>query len=354
MLDDLRRTHVFRSRAVAKGVSVPAVVSRLRSDASRPRRWLAGGLLAAIATIAPAAVPATARFDLAAAPKPLVLEKALHDRRHVMQSFAFDPRQGEIYAVQVEGADAAGSWEEHTRRGDLTLTRLSADGKTELGHMFLRGFGHGVAMGLEVSEAAVFLWTEVDSQPNAANSGRGRRIGRFAFANGATLEASSSAITRYSLVDGAADTTPSVDATHGYLAVRYSRGGQFRVALFALAGVKSGERTPLADWACPKDLGTFQGWATWGSHVYFYAGNNYSDRNPPPGNTRLVSYDWNTGREVQRVQIDTFPHQRWREPEGLAVRTFGARPQLVFGFSSQGVGADRRMMSLAGIDRTEP
>jgi len=271
-----------------------------------------------------------------------------------MQSFAFDPRNGEIYAVQVEGADGAGSWAEHARHGDLTLTRLSAEGNQVLGHMFLRGFGHGVAIGVEPSDSAVLLWTEVDSQPNAGGSGRGCQVGRFAFADGATLLSDSPALTKYALIDGAADVTPSLDLTHGNLAVRYMRDAGFHVALFDLAQVKSGGRTPLADVVCPRDLGTFQGWATWGSYVYFYAGNNYSEKNPPPGNAWLFCYDWNTGREVQRMRIDEFSDQRWREPEGLAVRMTDGRAQLVFGFSSQESGANRRVISLAGIERTEP
>jgi hypothetical protein len=314
--------------------------------------WLAGSFLLYGRLLA--GVPATSRFDLAAAPRSLVVEKFLHDRHHVLQSFAFDPRNGEIYAVQVEGTDAAGTWAEHGKRGDLMLSRLSADGDSVLGHMYLRGFGHGVAIGVEVSTAGVFLWTEVDSHPNTGNSGRGLRLGRFAFVDGTTLDARSPAITKYSLIDGAVSATPGLDALHGYLAVRYVIGGRFHVALFQLAAVKAGDRTPLADFICPPDIGTFQGWATWGSQVYFYAGNNYSDTNPPPGNAMLYCYDWNTGRELQRVRTEVFRNQLWREPEGIAVRTNGVRPQLVFGVSSHLPGKNDRTISLAAIDRLVP
>jgi hypothetical protein len=306
------------------------------------------------ATTALAAVPVTPRFDLAAAPQPLVVEKSLYDRYHVMQSFAFDSRNGEIYAVQVEGADAAGTWPEHDKRGDLTLSRLGADGGSVLGHMYLRGFGHGVAMAVEPFESGVFLWTEVDSRPNGGDSGRGLRLGRFAFVDGTTLEAQSSAITKYSLVDGAVSATPGIDTLHGRLAVRYAAGGGFHVALFSLAAVKAGNRTPLAKLVCPSDVGTFQGWATWGSYVYFYAGNNYSATNPPPGNAMLHCYDWNTGREVQRFLTRAFPSQLWREPEGIAVRTNGAHPQLVFGVSSHSPASNGRTISLAAIERFVP
>ena len=149
-------------------------------------------------------------------------------------------------------------------------------------------------------------------------------------------------------------TTPSIDLGHGRLALRYLSNGRFHLALYDLADVRSGGRTPLADFVCPPDLGTFQGWATWGSYVYFYTGNNYSDKNPPPGNAWLFCYDWNTGREVQRIRTEVFARQHWREPEGMAVRAVDGSAQLVFGFSSQGNGVNRRVISLAEIGRTVP
>lgn len=272
-----------------------------------------------------------------------------------MQSFAFDPRHGEIYAVQVEAAHGSAVSGERDRRGDLTLSRLSADGKTVLGHMILRGFGHGVAIGVQPAESGVLIWSEVDSRLTADGaSARGARLGRFAFVDGATLEANSSAITKYSVAEGASNVTPSIDVAHGYFAARFVSKNQFHVALFKLADVELGRFSPIAEFLCPDDLGTFQGWATWGSYVYFYAGNNYSETNPPPGNAVLACYDWNTGREAQRAPTEMFRDQLWREPEGMAVRDVGSHPQLVFGFASHAPRTNRRVISLAAIEQMVP
>ncbi len=291
--------------------------------------------------------------DLAGGAQALITKRFLANRHHVMQSFAFNNTNGEIYAVQVEGADALGSWEQHSAHGDLELTRLSADGKTVLGHMGLEGFGHGVSIGVEPAGADVYLWTEADSRPNAEGAGRGSRLGRFRFADGQTLRSADPSVAKYAPIPDAEQVTPSVNLADGVLMERYlSAAQQFRLALFRLTDVKAGGHpVPRHDVAMPTGLGTFQGYCTQGDRVYLFTGEAYGAGNPPPGNAELSCVDWSTGRIVARTRTDIFGEQIHREPEGMAIRLDATRgPLLCFGFASSLSPQDgRRVISIAGV-----
>lgn len=269
-----------------------------------------------------------------------------------MQSFAFNTVNGEIYAVQVEGADELGTREQHSAGGDLELSRLSADGHAVLGHMRLEGFGHGVSIGVEPAESSVYLWTEVDSQPNSEGVGRGSRLGRFLFVDGKTLLHTDAPITKYAPVSGT-QMTPSVSASEGLLTVRYlSPGGKFRLAQFRLADIERSERPqPLRETPMPNGLGTFQGYCAYGDRVYLLTGEAYTPSNQPPGNTELYCLDWSTGRTLAHVHSNMFADQVHREPEGMAIRIApSGRPELCFGFASSMSRTDaRRVISLAYI-----
>jgi hypothetical protein len=318
-----------------------------------PRRvaaLAAFALCLAVGSVASAAVPFY-RTDLTDSAVALLTNKFLFNQYHVMQSFAFNNGNGELYVVQVEGTDALGSWSQHWANGDLDLTRLSADGNTVLGHMYLEGFGHGVSIGVEPVGSSVYMWTEVDSQPNSEGSGRGTKLGRFLFTNGQTLYNTDGSIVKYSPIAGVTQVTPSVNMAEGLLVERYlTASNQFRLALFRLADVKAGGTpTPLRDIAIPSGLGTFEGDCSYGNHVYVYTGTAYSDTNPPPGNAELYCLDWDTGNVVQQAHTDAFGSQIYREPEGMAVRVDSTgQPKLCFGFSSSVSSTDgRRVISIA-------
>jgi hypothetical protein len=292
-------------------------------------------------------LPATGRFDLRAEPRTVFRGQWLHDQRHVPQSFAFDDVNGFLYALQVEGTNAAGSFAEHSRRGDLTLTKLTPDGRTIAGHMTLRGFGHGVALGVEPDGREVFLWTEVDSQPNDAGVGRGTRLGRFRFESGTTLETASPRLEKFDLVPGARTCTPSIDFAHGRLALRHVRDGEMRVTLYELSAVKAGRGQPLRDISLEFPFGTAQGWCTYGSFVYVLAGLAYGPANPPPGNATVWCLDWNTGAIVDRQPVRALADLVYREPEGLAVQARDGAPRLCVGFGASVSAQDsRRHLSL--------
>ncbi|HEU5079469.1 MAG TPA: hypothetical protein VFT72_09655 [Opitutaceae bacterium] len=285
--------------------------------------------------------------------RPLLTKKRLHGVHHVMQSFAFNPLNGEIYAVQVEGTNERGTSRQHWENGDLELTRLSADGDEVLGYMFLEGFGHGVSMGVEPEGDTVYLWTEVDSRPIDDGSGRGTKIGRFRFVNGKTLKHDDVDIAKFVVAEDAIYITPSLNMAGGLFMARYAsakRGG--RMALFRLADVKAGGTPkPIYDVPMPKRLGTFQGYCMDGERVYLLTGQAYTAANPPPGNAEIFCVDWKTGRVIERGRTDIFGEQVHREPEGMAIRVRedGAR-ELCVGFASSISRSDsRRVISIASV-----
>jgi hypothetical protein len=303
-----------------------------------------------------AAIPASGRFALDAVPATLLSGARLRDERSVLQSFAFEEGDGQVYLMQVEGANDAGTHAEHDARGDLVLTRLTLPGGTVTGHMVLRGFGHGVAMGVEREGEAVYLWTEVDAEPASRNSSRGARLGRFRFADGVTLEATSAVIEKFAPLEGQRVCTPSLDLWTGRIAMRYvSITGAWRAALFDLAALKAGPAKPLADIALPVAFGTVQGWCTFGSYLYVYSGEAYGPTNPPPGNATLWCIDWNTGAVVESRHTTALSDLPFREPEGLAVQTGRHGPRLCFGFGAAVSARDaRRRASIAYLDDWRP
>ncbi|WP_127356167.1 phage baseplate protein [Actinacidiphila soli] len=109
--------------------------------------------------------------DLRAQGRPWI-RRGLLNHSTVLQSFSFDERHGRMYALQVmedgirlPGEKRAYSHAERAMRGDLCLDQLSMSGVL-IGYMYLKGFGHGAAFGVEeTARAAGTVWTEWDSHP---------------------------------------------------------------------------------------------------------------------------------------------------------------------------------------------
>ncbi|WP_116952814.1 phage baseplate protein [Jiangella endophytica] len=295
---------------------------------------------------APARTPS---FGLTEPAEPFFVNVGLHDQRTIMQSFAVDSTGRHVYVVQItQGGtilpgDAPGD-EEYARRaarGDLTLSKLDLAGNL-LGHMYLKRFGHGVAIGVERTGRDVHLWTEVDAVTEGA-SGWGTRLLRFPFADGAVIDADATpGLQRRELLPGVDRTTCNVDPVHRTLVMRYRRDGAFRFALFDLDDVRR-ERPayePIADVAQPDVLSggpVFQGYATYGRDLYLFDGQIYSATNPPEGkgNAHLTRVDWRTGGVEERVRTIDGHELHRREPEGLGVwlETPGRRPTARLGFA---------------------
>ncbi|WP_129667295.1 hypothetical protein [Phytoactinopolyspora endophytica] len=340
--------------------------------------WLGGAVTGAVAsgvglgaaagtaaTTSGRRLPPSDPFDLDAPTDALFVNRELHDQRTIMQSFAVDSVGGDVYVVQITQAgtplpgDEPGD-EEYARRaarGDLTMTRLDLDGN-RLGHMYLKRFGHGVAIGVERVGSSVHLWTEVDAVTEGS-SGWGTRLLRFPFSDGAVIDADRTPdLQRRELLPGVDRTTCNVDSAHNTLVMRYRRDGGFRYGLFDLNHVRQQRPsyTPIADVAQPDVLvgTTFQGYASFGRYLYLLDGQIYSDSNPPEGkgNTHLTRVDWQTGEVEQRIHVTDYHELHRREPEGMGVwlaqpgRPDSARLGFAFGTSVSADPADDRLCSI--------
>ncbi|MFD7500561.1 teichoic acid biosynthesis protein C [Streptomyces sp. NPDC059850] len=288
------------------------------------------------------------RFDLSVPSTQLIREKAPHNNT-VLQSFAFDDANGHLYTIQMmqgglrlSGESAPVSGADRAKRGDMCVTKLSLTG-TKLGHMYVRGFGHGVSIGCEPVGATAYLWAESDANPD---SGYGRAISRFAFKDGAVLDSGSSGLATHRPVPGSTSNQPAVDMLNKRLLLRYRQGDQVRYRLMSLAAVTAGDYTAVYDdiaQAGIEEGEVFQGFTLLGDYVYQLTGTNYTDEdgsNPPSGhgNAHVSCVDLRTGQLVQRSRTEAGYSLGYREPEGMAVQLTSPR-RLCMGFASGASGA---------------
>ncbi|MFI6348188.1 teichoic acid biosynthesis protein C [Streptomyces sp. NPDC050560] len=310
---------------------------------------------AAAATVgagAPAAVAASRaddRFDLSVPAVSYLREKPLHNET-IMQSFAFDDANGRLFAIQLmEGGiqlpdeQAPVSGADRSARGDLCLTRLSRTG-SRLGHMYLRGFGHGASMGVEPRGRTSYIWTEADANPE---TGYGTAVARFRYADGRVLDSHGPGVHKLYVVGGSTSNRPAVDMRHRRLLVQYLLGeNDYRYRVLDLDRAKWGDTRGLYD--LPRigmaDTETPQGLALLGDYVYQMTGTHYTDEsgtNPPSkrGDTYLSAIHLPTTRVVQRNRTEAAATLDYREPEGLAIQLGASPPRLHIGFASGVAGA---------------
>lgn len=310
----------------------------------------AGALGAFAAGAAAATTVAGGRFDLSVPSTQLIREKTPHNST-VLQSFAFDDVNGHLYTIQLmeggiqlSGESAPVSGADRAAHGDMCITKLSLAG-AELGSMYVKGFGHGVAIGCEPVGTTAYLWTESDANPD---SGYGRAISRFTFANGTVLTNGSSALATHRPVPGSTSNQPAVDMLNKRLLLRYRLDGTVRYRLMNLSDVTAGTYTAVYDipQAGISADEVFQGFTVLGDYAYQMTGTAYTAENgtnPPSGhgNTYVSCLDLRTGQLVQRSRTEAAYSLDYREPEGLAVQLTSPR-RLCMGFAS-GVSGDRRL-----------
>ncbi|MFE5734503.1 signaling protein [Streptomyces sp. NPDC056528] len=274
------------------------------------------------------------------------------------QSLAFDDVRQDVYAVQlVQGGltladdeDEPVDADRRKRAGDLCVTRFSRSGE-RLGRMYLRGFGHGLSMGVEPRGDTVRLW--VESRPK---SGYGRAVARVRFADGTVLDGDDPAVRHHPIApEGATRVHPAVDMAGERLLVGYRQGAVRGYTVHRLRDVVADDYAPVHRIARAPYLEdeTFQGCALYGDHVYQLTGNPYSKadgRNPRDsgGNTFVSAVDVRTGAPAGRQRVTVDRELRYREPEGVAVR-LAPDPVLCMGFSVK--TADRRKLALYGFAR---
>ncbi|MGW4896462.1 phage baseplate protein [Kitasatospora sp. NPDC004240] len=310
----------------------------------------------------------SARVDVGADSVRQYLGKELTDAT-VLQCFAYDNVNGHVYLAQVTG----GNWvlegdpgpltaEERARRGDLTVTRWTTAGEAS-GFMHLRGFGHGVALGVEVTGKEVHLWVEAASVANSKGIGFGTRIARVRFVHDSVV--TSSTIPVHDPVPGSLYNAVAVDPVYDRLVHRYQLDGRFRYRVHDLALARLGVWTaPLAEIEEPAVVApvidaaygspSFQGFTAAGRYLYMLHGDPYGTTEPSNGGTLVVSrpgtgntfvsaVDLLTGQLVKTSMSRAAIDLEYREPEGIAIRLPDpANPavfELAFGFASGPAGA---------------
>lgn len=309
------------------------------------------GSAAAQTSAAAAAVASSKRFDLTDSSDEWFREIPLNETR-ILQSFAFDNTNKHLYTAQLvqggrllPGETRAYTAAERSANGDLCITRLDWQGAV-LGRMYLKGFGHGVSIGVEPSGSGAYLWTETDSAPDSLNDGYGTEVARFKFANGTVVQPGSYQVTTFDPVPGSDHNTVAVDPVDNRLVHRYrTNGSTWNFSLYDLASFKAGTFTPLATVAQPSVLTgvTFQGYTSMGQYLYTLDGTAYtydaSGNRTSTSNTYLTSVDWNTGIVYERRLSNAGQSLFYREPEGLAVQipdsTNPAAARLFLGFGSE-------------------
>ena len=318
----------------------------------------AGTLGAFVARPGLADVVTSPRFDLDAASTVLVREKAIQNNT-VVQSLGFDNVNNRIYTVQVvqgglklPGETATVPGATRLTNGDLAVTQLDLAGN-KLGYMFLKGFGHGVAMGVETVGSSAYLWTEVDAVSDGTNSWGGK-LARFKFVNGQLLTNTSTALQKFAPVAGATSTTPAIDPSTNRLIMRYLLNGQRLFSGYDLEKVKAGVYQPLFTVPQPSVVAPanqpFQGYTGFGRYLYLLEGAPYGDPGSvsPTGNTYITVVDANTGAVVQRELTKAGYSLTYREPEGMAIQlpnpSRPATARLAECFASGATGA--RKMSI--------
>jgi hypothetical protein len=300
-------------------------------------------------------------FDLSAPATEYARDARLHNGT-VLQSFAFDNVRQNVYTVQLmaggimlPGETAAVSGANRDKNGDLALTELDSNGN-EVGYMYLKGFGHGVQIGVEMVGDTPYLWTETDSVTEGS-SGWGTQLARFAFENGKVLTPASPELEKFQLIEGADRTTVNIDGANNLLTMRYRKDGAFHFSVYELAGVKEHRYEPLADVEQPQ-LGTFQGFATYGGYLYLLDGNSFGSNGStaPIGNTNITVVDWKTGEVVDKQLISAGNSLTFREPEGLGIRVpdlkHPQKAELGIGFASD--FTPTRLANLYLYDRLLP
>ncbi|MFI2430350.1 Tat pathway signal sequence domain protein [Streptomyces sp. NPDC018693] len=311
---------------------------------------LTGSLVLTQAGTASAAVPGSKRFDLTDGSDKWLREILLSETR-ILQSFGFDNTNKHLYTAQLvqagrmlPGETRTYTGTERSTNGDLCITRLDWQGYI-IGRMYLRGFGHGVSIGVEPSGNSAYLWTETDSRPDGSNNGFGTKIARFKFANGAVLTPDAYQVTRFDPAPGSTNNTVAIDPVNNRLVHRYRISGGFKYSLYDLATFKAGTFIPLATIDQPAVLTgpVFQGYTSLGQYLYTLDGTAYtydtSGNRTSDSNTYLTSVDWNTGIVYERRWSNAANSLFYREPEGLAIQipdmANPAAVRLHIGFGSE-------------------
>ncbi|AWZ03855.1 MULTISPECIES: signaling protein [unclassified Streptomyces] len=322
-----RRTLLFAGGTAAAGMAVGGLGWRLRTKSAPPEDD---------------SPPIAGMFDMRTAAEMLAPSPLFNTTGP--QSFAFDDSKGLVYTLQgiqgglqLNGEKEPVSSADRKTAGDMCLTRMSSSGQPR-GHMYLRGFGHGISFGIEPVGKSTLIWVESKPDPE---SGYGRSVARVLFRDGALLDGSNPTVAHYDPVPGASDVSPALDLAGGRVLVSHQKGEEHRFSVYGMTDFLAGRfeaAHTLQAGVQVKEEEWFQGCALHGDFVYVLTGEPYTGKNgdnPPKsdGNTYVSAIDVRTGEARGRRLVTAARHLPYREPEGIAVSTAGPNPALCVGFS---------------------
>lgn len=280
-------------------------------------------------------LPATT--PLALYPARLVHSKLKLGTVTVPQAFAADESSGMVYVTQVSVGGE--------RAGHLTISRVNWRTGELYGVMRVRGFGHGVALGVEpnpqskLEPRGAWLWLECGPVVRVDGSARGTRIVRLAFVPGRTVTCKGGKFTARTaqgtpvrpqvtvLTPPGPRCTPSLNGSS--LGLRWWAPGGYRWAAFDIAQARAGHLVRLTEPVKLRFSALFQGWCLHGSTAYCLLGKAGQP-------ATIAMLDLLTGSTAP--PYSTGVHETgYSEPEGIAV--IGGRIQI--GTATGRVGSRR-------------
>ncbi|MET7638535.1 hypothetical protein [Streptomyces sp. NPDC005438] len=312
-------------------------------------------------------IPVSKAFDLKDPADALLMHKQAWCPS-VMQSFGIDHLNGHLYVVQVMfNPDDGVPYSKRRKEGDLAVTKLSLDGSTKLGRMYLRGFGHGAQIGVEPTAkgSAPYIWVEYDSKVNKEGKvGYGQKVCRIKYVGPDTGKPPRSfhwdndtdrkdmdfqdKMPDLSTLPGSGSISSPravIDPVNRRLMLRLTRGGGHQAAVYDLDHAAENQPSKLVGFRDKlPQTGTSQGFCLFGSYAYLLEGNSYKNGGPgdpdDKGNTYITRVDLNTGEKTREL-TRALKSLTYREPEGMGIHATD-NPRLCFAFSS-GASNDRRV-----------
>ncbi|MBS1813978.1 MAG: twin-arginine translocation signal domain-containing protein [Acidobacteria bacterium] len=320
------------------------------------RDFLKTSALAGAALTVPELIPTasgsianTSYFDLTQSSTEYVRNLHQHDNSHAMQSFAWNSADW-LYVLETKN-DA---------NGDMTLSRYDSS-LTAQGYMVLSGAGHGVAMGIDRWASPNYYWTESESYDNGGG-GRGRKLQRFTFSNGATITHSDAEVFDPTIhLEGHTcyNVTCSIDPTYKRIGVRYCKNadgsGGLWFNIYNLDDFNNHNYIPLITSfkipSAPSGAGTAQGWCLYGSWLYFSYGTKEStcpgtQASAAAGGSMVGRLNINSPTSIIGYDSQVGYTLCQREMEGVGIRLVGGQPRLHIGCSGNNDGSSNHYVSM--------
>lgn len=275
----------------------------------------------------------------------------------VHQQAAFDDQTGEVYATQVisggrqlAGESAPVSFADRARRGDFAINRVSPEGAL-LGTMYVRGFDHGAALGVQRSAGTVYMWTGYDAvEAPTGSNGYARKVARFEFVNEAVLDVGDPGIDVYDHAGAGRDhVTVSVDTAHDQIALRYHDSGDYLITVYKLSTFTPASPGPPVYAERQVLVETeFQTWVIFGEYVYNWHGHA-KEPDEPLNRLFFTIYSLPASGVIREITNDQYPDLTYREAESICVKDQATEaPLLVWGVATNTTG-DRRMNLYAPV-----